>query len=100
MELTYRTPLLELFSRGEVPTEARLLAARGALAPRAHEQLVLLVLLTGDSDPDVAATAQATLGRIPRETLAAFLGRHDVSDDLRAFFRERGIEAAAPAADR
>jgi hypothetical protein len=99
MDFTYRTPLLELFSRGEVPTEARLLAARGALAPRAHEQLVLLAMLTDDSDREVAATACATLDRIPHDTLAAFLGRSDVADDLRAFFQSRGVVPASRPAD-
>src|SRR5947209_6452468 len=36
------TPLLDFFRRGEVAHDIRLLAARGALAPRAHEQLAML----------------------------------------------------------
>ena len=39
------TPLLDFFKRGEVARDVRLLAAQGALAPRAHEQLAILVLL-------------------------------------------------------
>ena len=42
------TPLLDFFKRGEVARDVRLLAAQGALAPRAHEQLAILVLLLED----------------------------------------------------
>lgn len=100
MEAGYRTPLLEFFRRGEVARDVRLLAAQGALAPRAHEQLGLLMLLVGDQDPDIARAAEATIASIPRESLAAFLARSDVSADVRDFFARRGIEPAdVPAPD-
>jgi hypothetical protein len=57
------TPLLDFFKRGEVAREVRLLAAAGALAPRAHEQLSILILLLDDSDREVRESAQATLDR-------------------------------------
>ena len=44
------TPLLDAFKRGEVERDVRLLAAQGALAPRAYEQLAILVLLLEDRD--------------------------------------------------
>src|SRR5437773_1329509 len=94
------TPLLDFFRRGEVARDIRLLAARGALAPRAHEQLALLVLLISDPDPEIARAADPTIAAIPRGSLAAFLARADTSADLRAFFAARGIEpAAVPAAE-
>jgi hypothetical protein len=100
MDAGFRTPLLDFFRRGEVARDIRLLAAQGALAPRAHEQLALLVLLVDDHDPDVAAAADATIASIPRDPLAAFLGRGDVPAELRDFFAARGVEpAAAPAPD-
>ncbi len=100
METGYRTPLLDFFRRGEVARDIRLLAARGALAPRAHEQLGLLVLLVSDHDPDIAGAAEATLQAIPRDALQGFLARSDVPLELRAFFLARGIEpAASPAPD-
>ena len=95
MDSGYRTPLLDFFRRGEVARDIRLLAAQGALAPRAHEQLGLLVFLVADHDPDIARTAEATLEAIPREPLAAFLARSDVGAELRSFFAQRGIEPAA-----
>jgi hypothetical protein len=70
----------------------RLLAARGALAPRALEQLALLALLTEDGDPEIRGAAEATLAMIPNGALAAFLGRSEVPDGMREFFRARGIE--------
>lgn len=94
MEAGYRTPLLDFFRRGEVARDIRLLAAQGALAPRAHEQLGLLILLVGDQDPEIARAAEATLRAIPRESLAAFIARSDVAGDVRDFFAARGIEPA------
>jgi hypothetical protein len=96
----YRTPLVDFFRRGDVAHDVRLLAAQGALAPRAHEQLALLVLLLDDQDPEIAAVASETLLRIPREALAAFLARSDVSQEMRDVFAGRGVEVGdAPAAD-
>ena len=92
MDVGLRSPLLDFFKRGEVARDVRLLAARGALAPRAHEQVALLAILTEDSDPEVRGSAEATLASIPRDSLAAFLGRSDVSEGVRDFFRGRGIE--------
>ncbi len=100
MEVGLRTPLLDFFRRGEVARDVRLLAAQGALAPRAHEQLGLLMLLVGDQDPEIAQAAESTLQAIPVDSLRAFLARSDVSTDIRNFFAQRGIEPAdVPAAD-
>ena len=90
------TPLLDFFRRGEVARDLRLLAAHGALAPRAHEQLGLLVLLVSDPDAEVSRAAEATLAAIPRASLAAFLARSDASAELRSFFAARGIDPASP----
>jgi hypothetical protein len=95
MDLGIRSPFLDFFRRGEVGKDVRLLAAVGALAPRAHEQIALLVLLTEDADSEVRGTAEATLAKIHNDSLAAFLGRSDVPDPLREFFRGRGIEPTA-----
>jgi hypothetical protein len=94
MEGVFRTPLIDFFRRGDVPLDVRLLAARGVLAPRAHDQLALLMLLIEDADADVAAAAEETLRAIPTATLAGFLARGDVSADMRAFFAGRGVEPA------
>jgi hypothetical protein len=96
------SPLLDFFKRGEVAKDARLLAAQGALAPRAHEQLGILVLLLDDPDPEVRTTAAGTLARIPPEAIAGFLARSDASDKLREYFGAQGIvpaQAAAPDSD-
>ncbi len=98
MELGVRSPLVDFFKRGEVAKDVRLLAARGALAPRAHEQMALLALLTEDGDEEIRAAAEATLASIPADSLAGFLGRTDVSEGMREFFRGRGVEPA-PGAD-
>jgi hypothetical protein len=100
VEVGYRTPLLDFFRRGEVARDVRLLAAQGGLAPRAHEQLGLLILLVNDQDPEIASTAEATLGAIPAGSIAAFIARSDVSTEMREFFVNRGIQPAdIPAPD-
>lgn len=85
------TPLLEFFKRGDVPREVRQLAAQGALAPRAYEQLAILVHLQDDPDPEVRSIAQQTLDRIPVGALRTFLGRSEVSIGVREFFADRGV---------
>ena len=102
MDLGVKTPLIDSFRSGEAYREVRLQAAQGGLATRAHEQMALLALLTGDADPEIAAAANATLGMIPPTVLAAFIARPDVTEEMRNFFAERGVapaEEAAPVAD-
>ena len=100
MDPGYRSPLVDLFRRGDVTRDVKLLAAGGALAPRAHEQLALLVLLTGDADPLVAMQANATIENLPPRAVAAFLARSDVPEELRRFFAARGIlPASTPVED-
>jgi hypothetical protein len=95
-----RTPLLDFFRRGEVARDVRLMAAQGAIAPRPLEQLGLLMILTSDSDSEIRATAEATLGHIPTDVLASFLARSDTPTELREFFLKRGVPAdATPAPD-
>src|SRR5204863_6114736 len=81
----------DCFRRGDMPREARMLAAEGVLTPRACEQLAILVLLLDDRDRDVRAAADRTLARIPEEALRAFLARTDVPLGLREFFGDRGV---------
>ncbi len=100
MDPGFRSPLVDFFRRGEVARDVRLLAAEGALAPRAHEQLALLIMLADDPDPDVARSAVVTIRNLPEAPLRAFLARADVPDEMRAFFGVQGIEpAATPAPD-
>ncbi len=56
------------------------------------------MLLISDHDPEIANAAEQTLAAIPRESLAAFLARSDATDQMRSFFRDRGIEPADVAA--
>jgi hypothetical protein len=85
------TPLYDFFRRGEVARDVRMLAAQGGLAPRAGEQLGILVLLLDDPDPEVRLTADDTLNRIPVEALSRFLAGPEASLSLREFFADRGI---------
>jgi hypothetical protein len=85
------TPLLDFFKRGEVARDVKLQAAAGALAPRAVEQLSILVVLLDDPDRDVRATAQHTIDRLSAATLSSVLARADVPIGVREFFADRGI---------
>lgn len=100
MDAAYRTPLVDCFRRGDVARDVRLLAAAGGVAPRAHEQIALLMLLVEDPDTEVAGTANATLARLPAEPLSSFLARSDVSPEVRAFFAARGVEPAERSAEK
>jgi hypothetical protein len=99
MDPGYRSPLVDFFKRGEVARDVRLMAAEGALAPRAHEQVALLVLLADDPDPDIAAVAHRTLDALPADPLQAFLARTDVPTEMRDFFAARGTQPGARAAE-
>ena len=93
MDPGVRSPLVDFFRRGEVARDVRLVAARGAFAPRALEQLAMLLILIDDPDPEVMAAARATVDVLPRDPLAAFLGRSDVPGEMRDWFAARGVEA-------
>jgi hypothetical protein len=85
------TPLLDFFKRGEVARDDRMQAAEGALAPTAHEQVEILLMLTQDADAEIRAAAEATIGRIPNEALRSFLARTDVPETIGEAFARRGI---------
>lgn len=95
--MEFRTPLLDCFKRGEVPRDVRMLAARGAFAPRAQEQLALLVLLARDGDQEIAGVASTTIDHLPPDPLARFIARSDTPDEVRTFFVKRGVAPGKPA---
>lgn len=78
-----------MFRHGDADLDIRLHAARGALAPKAHEQLALLMVLSHDADARVRDAAAATIDRIPGAALAAFLARADVPETLRQCYGSR-----------
>src|SRR5512138_2731285 len=99
MDSGFRSPLIDFFRRGEVARDVRLMAAQGVFAPRAHEQLALLILLSDDPDAAIAVHAKATLDALPVVALQAFLARSDIPAEMRQFFADRGVASAGkPAA--
>jgi hypothetical protein len=98
MDSGFRSPLLDFFRRGDVARDIRLQAAQGGMAPRAHEQMALLMLLIDDTDTEIAAAADETINAIPRGAIEAFLARSDATSEMRAFFATRGIEPTGPPA--
>jgi hypothetical protein len=92
-------PLLECFIRGDVDPEVSLLAAQGALAPRADEQLAILVYLVTHDETYVATVANQTIASLPVEAIAGLIARKDTSEKVRAFFAARGIVPGAVATE-
>jgi hypothetical protein len=92
-------PLLECFVRGDVDPEVSLLAAQGALAPRADEQLAILVYLVTHDETHVASVANQTIASLPVEAIAGLLARKDTSEKVLAFFAARGIVPGAVATE-
>lgn len=92
-------PLLECFIRGDVDPEVALLAAQGALAPRADEQLAILVYLVTNDETHVATVANQTIDALPVEAIAGLIARKDTSDKVLAFFAARGIVPGAVATE-
>ena len=92
-------PLLECFVRGEVDPEVAMLAAQGALAPRADEQLAILVHLVTHDETQVATVAGQTIAALPVEAVAGLLARPDATDKVRQFFAARGITPGSVATE-
>lgn len=92
-------PLLECFIRGDVDPDVSLLAAQGALAPRADEQLAILVYLVTHDETHVATVANQTIASLPVEAVAGLIARKDTSEKVLAFFAARGITPAAVATE-
>src|SRR4029077_6854325 len=82
---------LDFFKRGEVARDVRMEAAQGTLAPRAYEQLAILILLLEDPDREIRDLAEDTLSRIPEDALKMFLARSDVPIGMREFFADAGV---------
>lgn len=100
MDPGYRSPLVDLFRRGEATAEVVALAARGLLPLKAQEQIALLVLLADHADPEIAALAHRTIARLPADALGEFLSHVDVPAEVREFFARRPGSGAAAAASQ
>ena len=94
MDVGMRSPLVDAFRRADVPTEVRMDAAAGLVAPRGQEQLALFAMLVDDADEGVRATAERTLAAIPAAAIGVVLARTDTPADLLRFFAARGISPA------
>lgn len=68
------------------------------MAPRAHEQIALLMLLVDDADQEIRAATDETLSSLPRPSLEAFLARSDATPEMREFFADRGVMPGITAA--
>lgn len=78
-----------MFRHGDADVEIRLHAARGALAPRALEQLALLMVLSFDAEARVREAAAETIEKIPAAAIAAFIARPEVPDTMRQWYSSR-----------
>ena len=99
MDPGLRTPLVDFFRRGEVARDVRLLAAQGAFAPRALDQLALLLILKDDADPEIAGAAGQTIDRLPKPAVEAFISRSDVPAEMRLYFTGLGFSPSGAICD-
>jgi hypothetical protein len=79
-DLPHVEDLVLLLRSGRAPIEVRRFAARGVLPLDATDQLRALLVVLGDPDPAVAATARATFGDLPPDSLALFLAGPEVTE--------------------
>lgn len=91
MDPAFHSVFLDCLRSSDPSPDVKRLAAKGVLAPRALDQLGALMWLSDDPDPEVAASARATLDELPPPRLSAFLARPDVPEPVRAFFARRGV---------
>lgn len=94
-DLGVHSPLVDLFVRGDVPADVKVLAASGQVAPLAVEQVALIALMLDDGDAAVARTARETLAALPVEGLASLMGRADTPETLRAWLASQGFVPAS-----
>ena len=88
MDVGAGTPFLDFFRKGEVDRDLRLMAARGDLGLRAHEQAGLLELLVKDRDPEIAAAAKESQAAMRPDTPDAVPNdKDDAPSDLGALQR-------------
>ena len=95
------SPLIDLFARGDVAEDARLLAASGQVPVPALEQVVLIALMTDDPDPAIGQIARETLAALPADDVGRLLARDDTPTALKSWLLSRGFAAAEapPATD-
>ena len=77
-----RMPMLDLFRRGEVARDVKVLAAQGGIAPRPMEQLAILAHLTADPEAEIRDAAEQTLRSLPNELIAGHTARPDAPTEL------------------
>lgn len=79
------TPLVDLFTREDLPVDMRLLAATNQVSADPVEQVALLALLADDPEPQVASQALATWHAVPAASVADLITHADTSDALRVW---------------
>jgi hypothetical protein len=86
-------PLVDQFRRGGVPPDLRLMAAQGALPLKPADLVELLVLLSGDREENVAATAVATLEARPAAELLPLFKDRGTPAEVLAWGLRRRLES-------
>ncbi len=83
------SPIVDVFGRGQVPRDVRLLAARGQVSADGVDRLVLLAMMAEDEDGEVATLAAATIDGLPASAVRDFISRDGVPAELRAWYEAR-----------
>ena len=99
MEAGAGTPLLDLFRKGGVDRDIRLMAAQGILGLRQFEQIGVCELLAADSDTEIAEAASSLLKELTGNAPAELAPEEPAADEQEADERTalQKIAAMAPA---
>ena len=81
MEAGAGTPLLDLFRKGGVDRDIRLMAAQGILGLRRFEQIGVCELLAGDPDPEIAEAASSLLRELSGDAPAEPASQEPSADE-------------------
>ncbi len=79
---------------GSAPREQRLIAARGLAPLPLEENIVLLISLTRDPEPDVTAQSALTLKTLPQDEVLSLVKAEDCDVRLLAYFAAAGASDA------
>jgi hypothetical protein len=86
---TSTNPVVQAIAAGTAPQTARLMAARGLLPLAAEELLEVLVALSADENPEIAAAANETLAEQPAGTLLTVAQANATAPNVLSYLASR-----------
>lgn len=91
LDFGLHSPLIDLFVRGDLAEDSRLLAATGEVPLPDVERVALVAMMTDDPDPVIAQVARETVARLPVDAVGRLLARGDTPEALKVWLLGRGF---------